>query len=128
MSWLSMVVAFILTLVNGAGVPDPAWLDLYLDYLVKVEAWLLSFWLVLLVGTVILLIVLGLFSLYKRSGCGESMGCLAIVVILFFAIVLLEWLTLILAREMANSVDPTGIINAGKFWVSTVIFLLIGAG
>lgn len=126
MSYLSLLIA----LFRMGSVPEGvAWLDVYLDALVRVESMFLkiSWW--IWGAALAVTLILTLLSVFGREpeGISIGLGCGCLVVILL-SLPLFEWLTLVLARGMAEAVGPQGVIDSGKFWVHLIIYILIGIG
>ena len=127
MSYISLLCALFKS--AGSELTGAAWWNLYLNNLVVVEQWFLSFswW---IVGAVVAIaLIIGVLSLLGKSTEGFSvsatLGCFAIFLLL---LPLFEWITLLLAQGMAASVDPTGVVNQGKLIMSVLLYLLLGAG
>lgn len=134
MSYLSALIAWF-QIRSSELVGDPWW-DAYLDKLVGVENWFyhLGWWIFgIVLGTAVILFVLSLLGVSSRrlrslrSLASGSFGCgCAALILLFWP--LLEYITLSLARGMASSFGPEGTINQGKFVMSLVLYILLGAG
>jgi hypothetical protein len=133
MSYLSLLIALFMT----RNVPEQmGWLDVYLNNLVIVEEWFYkaSWW---IWGAVIAVtVIFGILALVSRKfeasdlgflsgGMSIGCGCLSIFML---GLPLFEWLTLLLANNMASAVGPSGIVDQGKFWINLIIYILIGSG
>lgn len=127
MSYLSLLIS--LFKMMGSELTGNAWWDAYFDTLVGVETWFFKAGWVLFgiaVGLAILSFVLsGLKKLRGLASGGLCFGCAAAILLTW---PLWEWITLSLARGMASSFGPEGIINQGKFIMSLVLYILLGAG
>ena len=104
-----------------------SWLDVYLDNLVRVETTFLaiSWW----IFGIVIAIAIGVISFLRKSGedFSVSLGCGCVSLFLLF-LPLFEWLTLVLAKGMAEAVGPQGITDVGKFLTYLIIYLVIGSG
>jgi len=124
---ITLIVA--LVQMSSSTLTGNAWIDLFLDKMVGIEGWFLSLaWWVWGIALALTLIVVGLAFIGKLDLKEVSLGCGCLPVILL-AWPLLEWLSLVLIEGMATSFDPVlGVVNAGKFVICLVIYLILGAG
>ena len=132
MSYISLLIALFKTW--GANITGQAWLKVYLGNLLSVETWFYhaSWWIWGVV--VVIAIALAAISLFGGKNPGLQIsaslscmvfGCFGVILLLlpFF-----EWITMKLAEGMYNSVSISGDVTSGQFWVSLVIFILLGTG
>lgn len=125
MSYISLLIALIG--MNGSSLTGDAWTDAFLDLLVQTE----HDFFVLFQGIFLICIILGgLFFVVNRfRGASQApsliFGCLGLVP---FGLMIAEWITLQLAQSMAAAYTAEGIVNQGQFFISAVLFLLLGAG
>lgn len=128
MSYISLIIALIQTMSQG-NIPPDAWLDVYLNNLVGVETWFFnaSWWIfgIFLTIAVVFLVIGAIRKNLEFASAGIGCGCVTLFVLL---LPLMEWWTKFLATGMASAVDPTGIVNTGKFWICLILYLLTGAG
>jgi hypothetical protein len=123
MSYLSLIIALFLCPNNLTG---NAWWDGFFDTLVGVENWFFRFswwsW-----GG-LLLFMLVVFLWRRKRGKSASLTCGCIVAACLLAWPLLELVTFWLAKGMAASFGPEGIINTGRFVLNCFLFILLGVG
>lgn len=127
MSYISLFVA--LLKMRGSELAGSAWWDAYLDQLVEVEEWFFaaSWWVFgIVLVLAILFIVINVVSGTKTDiAVSLNCGCFAIFLL---TLPLFEWITLLLAQGMAESVTPDGMINSGKFLISALLYVMLGTG
>ncbi|HOX95795.1 MAG TPA: hypothetical protein PLI45_00220 [Candidatus Woesebacteria bacterium] len=128
MSWLSLLIALIMTGKNGASLIGNAWWYQYLMNLVSVEQFFLGAGLGIFAIALVVCIAIGLRSGFRKSFSG--IGCISTMILVWLGTLpLFEWITLLLAKGMLNAFDPVlGIVNQGAFILNAAIFVLLGAG
>ena len=128
MSWISLLIALIITGNNGANLVGNIWWYQYLTNLVTVEQFFFTLsWVIFAVVLIFLIVIAVRVGLNNWFG---GLGCVSVAILVFLGILpLFEWITLCLARGMLAAFDPVfGILNQGSFILNAILFLLLGVG
>src|SRR3989344_4770732 len=118
MSYISLIWA----LFNTPGtLTGNAWWDAFLNQLVIAETWFYhaSWWIWGIALFIAIVFSIVAFVGGKKEGVSAGIGCGCLMIILL-TLPFWEWITLLLAKNMAASVDPAGVVNQGRLIVSAL--------
>lgn len=123
MTYLSYIIALVQFLSQGGGEDMTLYqgLDIYLDMVVPIELLILR----ISLGGLALAFVLFIVMLLVGKEVGRTCGCYLLILGVIWPIG--EYITYLLTVQLASSVDPTGIVNATKFWLIVIVLFIIGA-
>jgi hypothetical protein len=127
MSYIQALIAWFM--MRNSTLQDEAWTNEYLNKLVSVNEWAYNFswWIATIVLVIVIIGIIASFIRGSEGGLTVSIGCSCFAIFLL-AWPFLSWITLLLAKAMAESYGPEGMVNSGKFLISLVLYLALGVG